>query len=483
MKKRSSVLFLVVITLLLTSTLASAQFANPWVTSVMVQNLGTGPASAEIAFYGPDSTTPVDTDTLPEIPAGESVTIVQYTDNELPGGTRLSAVISSNEQVAAIVNQQTAPSGLSYMDSKPPFGSYSGQADGATKVVAPEVMRDWYGYYTKMYIQNAGSADANITITFYPGLGGNAGVTETATIKPNTTYEADQKGKTALGKFNGSAVIQSSQPVVVVVNELNDGAAKLFSYNGFGSGATALVCPSILRGHYGWYTSLSIANLDTADANVTVTYQADNTHSLPAGLRGTTVVKNFVIAPGQSKLRYDGTGANPTMDTNLSDLTTFTRFFGTVSITSDKAIVAKVNQENDGGNAESYNCIPTSSATNKIAVPLIQSKFYNFYTSLTIQNVSGQAGTVTIVYKSDATYSSPASTSHTATHPIAANGQINSWEGGSAGDLFSSGKFVRFNGSAVITSDVPIVAIVNEEKSGVSGQDYGYSFNVPNVAP
>ena len=118
------------------------------------------------------------------------------------------------------------------MDSKPPFGSYSGQSEGATKVIAPEIMYNWYGYYTKMYIQNAGGADANITITFYPGLGGASGVTESAVIKPNAAYEADQKSKTALGapsgsyagRFNGSAVVTSNQPIVVIVNEFNDAA-------------------------------------------------------------------------------------------------------------------------------------------------------------------------------------------------------------------------------------------------------------------
>jgi hypothetical protein len=487
MKKRISILATVAVVLLFTTTLASAQFANPWVTSYILQNLGPAPAAAVVSYYQPDGTLVSAATKSLTIPTGSSVTVVQYTDDvNLPSG-RYSAVISSDQPLAAIANQQTAPTGLSYMDSKPPFGSYSGQGEGATKVIAPEIMHNWYGYYTKMYIQNAGSADATITITFYPGLGGASGVTESAVIMPGAAYQADQKGKTALGgaggRFNGSAVVTSNQPVVVMVNELNEGAVKLFSYNGFGAGATSVVCPSILRGHYGWYTSIAIANPDTNPADVTITYTADNAFSLPAALRGTTVVKNYTIAPGQSKLRYDGTGASPTMDPSLSDLTTFTRFFGTVKITSNRPIVAKVNQESDSGNAEAYNCIDSSTATTKIAVPLIQSKFYGFFTSLTVQNVSGTAGTVTITYKSDATYSSPPSTTYVKAHPISANGQFNVWEGGSAGDLYSSGIFTRFNGSAIIESTVPVVAIVNEEKGGVSGQDYGYSFNVVNITP
>jgi len=487
MKKRLSILLTVAVVLLATTSLASAQFANPWVTSYMLQNLGPSSASVVVSYYQPNGTQVTAANKSLTIPTGSSVTVVQYTDDpSLPSG-RYSAVVSSDQPLAALANEQTAPTGLSYMSSTPPFGSYSGQSEGAMKVIAPEIMYNWYGYYTKMYIQNAGGADANITITFNPGLGGASGVTESAVVKPNAAYEADQKNKTALGgaggRFNGTAVVTSDQPVVVMVNELNEGLVKLFSYNGFGAGATSVVCPSVLRGHFGWYTSIAIANPDTNPANVTITYKADNTFSLPAGLRGTTVVKNYTIAPGQSKLRYDGTGASPTMDTNLSDLTTFTRFFGTATITSNRPIVAKVNQESDSGNAEAYNCIDASTATTKIAVPLIQSKFYGFYTSLTVQNVSNTAGTVTITYKSDATYSSPPSTTYVKAHPISANGQFNVWEGGSSGDLYSSGMFTRFNGSAIIESTVPVVAIVNEEKGGVSGQDYGYSFNVVNITP
>lgn len=492
MKKRGSVLLAVIVALLVTGSLASAQFANPWVTSYILQNLGPASAAVQVTYYQPDGTHVAAADKNLTIPTGSSVTVVQYTDdpNLVPG--RYSAVISSDQPIAAIANQQTAPTGLSFMDSKPPFGSYSGQSEGALRVTAPEIMYNWYGYYTKMYIQNAGNADAIVTITFYPGLAGAAGVTENAVIKPSASYEADQKAKSALGalsgtftgRFNGSAVVTSNQPVVVVVNEFNEAQVKLFSYNGFGAGATSIVCPSILRGHYGWYSSMAIANPDIANsASVTVTYKADNTHSMPAALRGTTVVKNFTIPANQSKLRYDGTGASPTMDTNLSDLTTFTRFFGTVSITSNRPVVAKVNQENDGGNAEAYNCIDSSSATTKIAVPLIQSKFYGFYTSMTVQNTENTPGELTITYKSDAAYSSPANTTYVKKVPIGALGQVNSWEGGAAGHVFGSGLFTRFNGSAIIESTVKVVAIVNEEKGGVSGQDYGYSFNVVNVAP
>lgn len=489
MKKKLPLALSIAGIMLLVSSLAFAQFANPWVTSYMLQNLNsTQDATVLINYYDQNGVQVTAANKTLNVPAGSSATVVQYTDDpNLPAG-RYSAVVSSDQPLAAIVNEQTAPAGRTGMNSMPPFGSSSGVTEGALQVTLPEVMHNWYGYYTQMYIQNTADTDASVTITFYPGLAGAAGVTENATIKPYASYLADQKGKTALaatagGRFSGSAVVTSNRPVAVVVNELNDAAIKLFSYNGFAAGATNLVCPSILRGHFGWYTSLAVANPSLTDsANVTITYKADTTYSNPPALRGTTVVKNFTIDPGKSILRYDGTGANPATDAR-TDLVTFTRFFGTAQVTSNRPVVAKVNQESDGGNAEAYNCIDFATGTTKIAVPMIQAKFYNFYTSLTIQNLSNTPGSVTINYMSDGTYSDPKNTPHSATHPITALGQINSWEGSAAlGDVNGSNKFTRFNGSAIITANVPIVAIVNEEKVG-TGADYGYSFNVVNVAP
>ncbi|MGC8786996.1 MAG: hypothetical protein ACP5Q1_06175 [Anaerolineae bacterium] len=491
MKKKLVALAIALLLLVGLTPMALAQYTYPWYTSYMIQNLDTSnQANVVVAYYDSSGNHVVGADRSLTIPPGGQVTVVQYTDDPLLNGV-YSAVVSSDRPVAVIVNQQTAPPGRTYMASTPPFASYTGFESGSTQVTLPEIMYNWYGYYTEFFVQTVGDGQANVQVTYYPGLAGASGVTETASIPQYASRRFSQKEKSSLGapsgthagRFIGSAVISSTQPVVAVVNEHNERAQKLFTYNGFSSGATDLVAPSILRGHYGWYTSLSIANPSLSQtAYVTITYYADTVYSLPEGLRGTTVVKTFTIAPGKSLTRYDGTGASPTMDPSLSDLTAFTRFFGTARIRSNIPVVAKVNQENDSGNAEAYNCIDASQASKKVVVPLVQADFYGFYTSLTVQNMVGLTGTITITYTSDGSYSNPTNTSITVVRSIGPYSQYNSWEGGisTTGDVHNSGRFTRFNGSAVIESTVPIVAIVNEEKRG-SGADYGYSFNVINI--
>lgn len=492
MKAKLTALLIALLLVVGLTPMALAQYTYPWYTSYMIQNLDTSnSASVVVAYYDSSGNHIADADKSLTIPAGGQVTVVQYTDDPSLSG-RYSAVVSSDRPVAVIVNQQTAQPGLPYMASTPPFASYTGFESGSAQLTLPEIMYNWYGYYTEFFVQNVGSDSAAVTVTYYPGLAGNSGVTENANIAQYASHQFSQKNMSSLGapsgtyagRFIGSAVISATQPIVAVVNEHNEGAKKLFTYNGFSSGSTDLVCPSILRGHYRWYTSLSVANPNLSQtAHVTITYYADTQYSLPESLRGTQVVKTFTIDPGKALTRYDGTGASPTNDPSLSDLTSFTRFFGTVRIQSNIPVVAKVNQENDGGNAEAYNCVDATTASKKVVVPLIQADFYNFYTSLTIQNMASSAGTITITYTSDGTYSNPTNTSITVVRSIPANGQYNSWEGGitTTGDVHNSGKFTRFNGSAVIESNVPIVAIVNEEKHG-SGADYGYSFNAINVS-
>jgi hypothetical protein len=503
--KRASVLGIVLSLILIATTFA--QYSNPWYSVYQVQNLGTSAAQISVNYYDENGAMVSSaTKSFSNVAAGGSVTVVQFTDDPNLNG-RYSAVISSDQPIAAVANLQTAPAGSSY-SPQPPFASYSGEGEGATSVVLPTVMYNWYGYYTEFYAMNVGSGTAsNVDITYYPGtMGGSAtgasGITDlNNTIVQYQSSLFSQENLTALGapsgtyagRFLGSAVITSDQPIVIVVNQHAPSRYKLMTYNGFGgSGSLAVAVPNYLRGHYGYYSTLSIANPSTTTtANVTITYKADSTYSTPNP--GATVVANHTIAPGKALVRHDGPTATDDQS-DLDDTTAFTRFFGSVMITSDIPIVAMVNTEAlESAQAQggTFNAVPTSAATTKISVPIIMADYYGYYTSLTIQNVSGSAGTVTITYTSDGAYSSVKNYSKAYPHSIAANGSINVYEGHSGGisigdintdSVWVSGSYRRFLGSAVITANVPIVAFVNEELD-VNTRDSMYTYNAFNVTP
>jgi hypothetical protein len=481
---------------------ASAQYSEgSWYTSYQIQNLGTSAADVTVTYY--DATGTAITGPTFMIDAGGSVVWTQWDDVGLPDG-QYSAVIESTEEIAVIANQQLLPNGATGFTPIAPFSSYSGATGGATQVTLPVIMYNWYGYYTEFYVQNAGSGDANVTVTYYPGemngeTSGAAGVTESAVIPQFASKGFSQQAMPALGapsgtwagRFLGSAVVTGDQPLVVVVNQHVVASHKLFTYNGFSGGSTSIGTPVYMRGYFGYYASLTIGNPSTTTtANVTLTYTADSTYSNPPSQ---TVVANHSIAPGTALVRYDGPTATDAQS-DLDDTPSFTRFFGAVKIESDIPVVVIVNQESTtaaGAQSGTYNGSPLGDATTKISVPLVQADFYGYYTSLTIQNTTGTAANISIEYTSDATFSAVPGATKAYSHVIPANGSLNVYEGRKGGleigdinsDTFwRDGTNKRFIGSAIITSDQDIIAFVNEEKD-VSGMDTMYTYNAFNIAP
>lgn len=511
MKKISPLFALVAILVCASVVAAQVTYSLPFFTSYQLVNLGNSSAAITVDYYNASGQMVAGASkSFPNVGSGASVTVLQAVDDPNLGSGKFSVVVSSSQPVAAVVNQQLGQSGST--SSTPPFSSYSGASAGATSVTIPVVMYNWFGYYTDVFIQNVGSGPANVTISYAPtSIGscttGAAGQTDTVSnLAQFASTTVSQVSKTSLGgpsvagctsfagRFLGGATITSSQPVVVVVNQNVQG--KLFTYNGFTQGGTTLLAPAYMRNFFGFYASITIANLNLSqDATVSLTYKSDSALSSPANQ---TVTAQRVIPAGKSITIYDGPGATA----DQSDLDTVydlssERFFGSVRIQSinGQSIVAIVNQESlptAGGKAGAYNAMVTTEAATKISAPLIQSAFFGYYTSLTVQTVDGGEATVNVCYTSDGVYSSVKNTTKCYTHTTV-NGFLNRYEGPSAtgaqSDLLDdaawlSGGQRRFLGSATVevTSGSKIVAFVNSESNNTSA-DAQYTYNTFVITP
>jgi hypothetical protein len=240
---------------------------------------------------------------------------------------------------------------------------------------------------------------------------------------------------------------------------------------------------------------MTIANLGTQAANIRITYKSDSTFSIPTNR---TVTKDHSIPVGKSINIYDGASATASQSDLLTDFgAPGTRFFGTVRIDSlnGQPIVGMVNQESiasAGGKAGAYNMILTSEGATKVSVPLIQSAFYGYYTSTTIQTVDGGEATVNICYTSDNQYSSVKGRTECYQHTTV-SGFLNRYEGPPAttaqSDLLDDADWLaggqrRFIGSATIevVSGSKIVAYVNSESNSTAG-DAQYTYNSFIVTP
>lgn len=506
MKKVRIAITLAALLMLVFTSTASAQYTgSSWYTAYQVVNMGTGPTDISIDYYDTSGVLVAAAHKeYTNVPAGSSRLVVQYSDDpNLPGG-RYSAVISAGEPIAAIANQQLVPDTASSYAPTPPFSTYSGQSEGALQITLPAVMYNWYGYYTEFYVMNVGTGNAtNVDVEYIPGVmmgatSGAAGVTDVDnTIAQYASAEFSQKTMTNLGaasgtfagRFLGSAVITSDQPIIAVVNQHNTASYKLMTYNGFAGGSQDIAAPVHMRGYFGYYSTILVGNpSDTATAHVTIKYSpSGDWNAVSSGTIGAVTV-TADIAPGTALTRYDGPGATDDQS-DLDDNPVYTRFYGSVSITSDIDVVVQVNVEavsTGDDQAGSYNGIPVADATQDIVVPVILAEYYGYYTTLVVQNTTATAGTCTITYTSDDTYSTVKNNSKAYTHDLPASGAFTVYEGtkgGKVGDINTDtaewGADTRFIGAAAINCTVDAVAFVNEE-SDISLRDSMYTFNTFN---
>jgi len=330
-----------------------------------------------------------------------------------------SAVISCDQQVAAVVNSSTNNSGA----------SYTGVANPSTTWYAPNVYNNYYGFYTNFIIQNATSSPVTATLQVID-QNGNVVATQTASNIPAYAFAGlDQTGLGGLSaNVNYSAKITATGNIAVQANIYGTGTYEnqFYSYTPFTSGTTVAYAPVIMNNYYGYNTALTVQNLGDSNTTVTVTY-------------GTGHTQTRTIAPSASYLFYSPSSGIPSGNT-----------LGLTSAkieSSGQPIVALVNESNNYNRAGTY--IAFASGATTVRAPIIMKRYYKYNTSVTCQNVGNSNTDITI------TYSNGAASSR---NSIAPNGTALFYQPN------ETGLPDNFNGSATITStSQPIVCVTNED--------------------
>lgn len=288
-------------------------------------------------------------------------------------------------------------------------------------------------YTTGFQIQNLSASDANISVSYYKkdGTLDIAAVTDTIPANGSKTYYPIA----ASSGFNGSVVISSDQPVAGIVNTLGDGQQYAASTESFSSGATSVMLPLIMRGNSGYNTWFNVQNTGSADATVTVAFKA--------GSAGTDYTAAAVTIKPGAAATFDQTG-----ETNLG-----AKFIGSATITSDQPVVASVQQVGDTfKNMLGYNGF--TGGSQDVRLPLIMANNSGYYTGFQIQNVGAAAATVNIAYGSNIAGSFAPSAESATLQPnesMTFLQNTGSWSG-------------QYVGSATVTADQNVVAIVNQVK-------------------
>ena len=377
MKKFRYSIILVLLSLMV--PLIAVAGPSSYATGFSVANLdSSNPAAIVITYYNQDGTTNVSpvSDT---IPAGG---VNSYFPIHTTAGFDGSAVISSDREVAAIVN---------VLGDNGAFGGadYGGFSSGATTSYVPQVLRNFFGISTWFNVQNTGNEDAAVTVTYSGSPAPTC--TETATIKPGAAKRFDQSTSSCLSdNFIGAATVttgSATQEIVSAVVQYND--VSLLSYSGFtNSGTASVVVPFVSHRWFGSRTAIQIQNTGGVNTNVTVTYTPSSgfpgqtcseTKSVPAG--GSTNFGDVALFQSATNPCGPMTG---TVQANYG-------FVGSAEVTGNSAnqnLVAIVNTVTSGTpNGATYNAFSPDAGTNTVAFPQIMDRYFGIFTGFSVANV------------------------------------------------------------------------------------------------
>lgn len=451
---------IVLVALLLLQGLAITAYAGPpagtWVTGIQVQNVDTvNNANITVTFYwaaGTASAGQVAHSFTDTILAGKSKTYYVPNIGALPTNFVGSVVVSSDVEVAAILNTTKVAAGTSAEPKR--IGSAVGVSVPSTTVYAPYLRKDYYGRNSYIAVQNTSGADATAYVTYRDATG--AAITaanESAVIGAYSTKIFYQNDNTNLpAGFSGSAVITSTAPLAVVANNANAGTsvgtAGFESYNGFASsqGATKIFLPKLTVNYSDYQSSFTIQNAGTVAANMTITYTfGTNTWTKTSGL----------IQPGAAWSVYLATSS-------ASGIPAGTSGPGSAVVTSSQPMVALVTEvKSTLGYSVISVGVADGQATDTVLFPKFDSEFSNYNSGIQIQNVGTTTTTVTL------TFSKAGSPDVTKSAQIGP-GKSTAWYGPNLG--LGAG----WTGSVVAVSSggVPIAGIHTNRNSALLGDTY-----------
>lgn len=448
MRKLLPLTIALLIALVLSVGIAGAQ-AYTYTSGFQVQNLESSTANITITFYPQGTGSPIDVNDT--IAGNSSKTYFPLT--AVSDGFNGSVVISSDKDIRAIVNLLgSGPGSVG--------ASYTGFSAGSTQVNLPLIMRNNSGYDTFFNVQNAGSANTTVNVTYYPLPGfGNSGVTDSATLEPGRATTFDQDTKSELGSlFVGSAVVTSAEPVVVSVSEVNATTMKsLLAYGGFtGSGSTTTNLPLIMSANAGYATGVGVQNVGASATSITLTF-------------GPNLAGSFSPTPETVTGVAAGSSAN-FLQLVGSGQWTGSKYVGSATVDcGSQPCVALVNQLGPMSGSvlpgSSYEGFDPASLTTKIVVPLIMSANSSYHTGIQVLNGGSAAADITVTYGPNTVGSwNPSAETQTG---VAAGASANFLQIAGSGQWTGT----RYVGSAVITSPQNIAAIVNQVRIPATGDD------------
>lgn len=252
-----------------------AKAVGGWLTTFVIQNLGSATTTVSAAFTSHDGTR---TATLTRtIGPGRSAVVDPTVEAALVEGTEYSATLSSAEPIAAVVNAHNdAPS------APFPMGfSYNGIPPAAGEVYVPWAgRRADGGRYSRILIQNLGTSEATPALTFHRiGGSGQAVVTAPTPLSPGRVYSftlpnasdpgCPVSGSTSCPALGEHSVVVRGGLFAVLTSAVDQVSA--LGLSGGPAAAARIYLPNITRtlgGASGWTTPVLLQSAGATSATL-----------------------------------------------------------------------------------------------------------------------------------------------------------------------------------------------------------------------
>jgi hypothetical protein len=412
----------------------SSQAPGSWVSSINIQNTGSGEAAVTLVFYDSTGAPKLTFQVLPVIPAGGSRSLYVPAEMSILANNQYSVVASSNQPLEVVVNSSSTFPATA--------GSYAGvkSTETSNTLYFPGLYKGYYTFDSEIVLQNTTSSPATVTINFYNQNTGaeltSAKIIKSIPANSSSVFPLASNSNLPTGSSGlFSAKVTSDQALAGVVNIWSPTKyGEYGSYNGFVSGSTSMIfTPALYKNYYNFVSSLTIQNLGSVAAEIKLTYS-----------NGTIETKT--LQPLQAFQYYQPSNSNLPSG-NSSGV-----FSAKIESLNGQPIVALVNVEDKiKGSLASYN--GPSTATNSTNCPVVMKSFYQWFSAQTVQNVGSSSTNITITYSDGKTKTF---------NNVPANGTVNIIELNSAGSVLNDLSSL----SATITSSgQPIVAVVQENSN------------------
>ena len=239
-----------------------------WLTTLIMQNLGSSPATVTASFVSLDGTR---TGSISRsISPGRSQFIDPRFESALVDGTEYSATLTASQPIAVVSNNHHDLPGITPAEGD----SYNGvvAATGAATTYLPYLASntDGVGRASRVIVQNAGTSAATPAISLYPFFGGPAQTVTAPQLAPGGAF-AFTLSTFADGEY--SATIGGSGTFAAVVTTLTNGTA--LYYTGTSAPASKLFVPNVTRRltqdptvDPGWNTPILIQSATAASATL-----------------------------------------------------------------------------------------------------------------------------------------------------------------------------------------------------------------------